>query len=34
MNVSVWDANDTIAAIAAIVRGGRAAGTLALVVYR
>jgi hypothetical protein len=31
MNVSVRDANDTIAAI---VRSGRAAGTLTLVVYR
>jgi hypothetical protein len=31
MNVSVWDINDTIAAI---VRGGRAAGTPTSVVYR
>ena len=31
MNVSVWDVNDTIAAIA---RGRCAAGTLTLVVYR
>ena len=31
MNVSVWGINDTIAAI---VRGGRAAGTPMLVVYR
>ena len=31
MNVSVWGINDTIQAI---VRGGRAAGTLTSVVYR
>jgi hypothetical protein len=31
MNVSVWDVDDTIAAI---VRGGRAAGPLTPVVYR
>ena len=31
MKVSVWDVNDTIAAI---VRGRCAAGTLTLVVYR
>jgi hypothetical protein len=31
MNVSIWDVDDTIQAT---VRGGRAAGTLASVVYR
>jgi hypothetical protein len=31
MNVSIWDVDDTIWAI---VRGGRAAGALASVVYR
>jgi len=31
MNVSIWDVDDTIKAI---VRGGRAAGTLTSVVYR